>query len=178
MMAVVDRRKMYRDWLINNVNTVEDYTYLLRELFEIEFYSLVKYDEDRGMDGVMLREEWAGLTRFKGDLDFGVANVLEVLIGIAKRIEFSIYGPTYMDEWDYVRVFWELIDNLGLGDKYGTLSRYDFDDIMSKVTQWLERGYNRHQNVNIFSFEEIPKNIRKLNIWDQMTIYIREKWPI
>lgn len=170
--------KDYRDWLIRLVNTVEDYTYLLRELYAIDFYSLVKYDEDRGMDGLSLRDEWAFEVDYNGSLDFGPAKVLEVLIGIARRIEFQIYGPTYTAEWDYVRVFWDLLDNLRLGDMFGDISRYTFDEINTKVTQWLERDYIRNKSSNIFSFECMPKNIRKLNIWDQMAIYIREKWPI
>ena len=168
----------YKDWLVGQVNTVEDYRDLLYELYSIEFYSLIKYDEDRGMDGMALREEWASKFGYEGSLDFGGPNVLEVLIGIAKRIEFQIYGPTYMYEWDYVRVFWDLIDNLGLGHLFGDLFCDSFDEIHSKVTHFLERDYIRHRNGNIFDFNEWPKHIRKLNIWDQMTIYIREKWPI
>lgn len=173
-----EAERAYRDWLINKVNTVEDYTYLLRELYSIEFYSLVKYDEDRGMDGLALRDEWATEVKYNGDLDFGAANVLEVLIGIAKRIEFQLFGTQYYDEWDDVKIFWDMINNLGLGDMFGTLSRYTFDDIHEKVTHFLERDYFRHKNGNIFRFENEPKDIRKLNIWTQMGLYIREKWPI
>ena len=168
----------YYEWLISSVNIIEDYSDLLFELYNIEFYSLMKYDEDRGMDGIALRNEWAYRFGYKDSLDFGPPSVLEVLIGIAKRIEFQIYGPTYMYEWDYIRIFWELIDNLGLGDMFGALLCDDFDEIRSKVTHWLERAYFRSKSGNIFDFKEWPKNIRKLNIWDQMTIYIREKWPI
>ena len=170
--------RKYRDWLINNVNMVEDYTYLLRELYDIEFYSLVQYDEDRGMDGLVLRDEWAAETRFTGALDFGVANVLEVLIGIAKRIEFQLFGTQYYDEWDYITIFWHLIDNLGLSGMFGTLSRYVFDEIRQNVSHFLDRDYFRHRNCNIFKFDHTPKNLQNLNIWTQMGLYIREKWQI
>ncbi len=168
----------YRDWLVNKVNTVEDYTYLLRELYSIEFYSLVKYDEDRGMDGLSLREEWAEGVGFEGSLDFGAANVLEVLIGIAKRIEFQLFGTQYYDEWNYVNIFWDLIDNLGLGDMFGDISRYTFDEIHEIVSQFLNREYFRHKKGNIFIIKNDPRDPRKLNIWTQMGLYIREKWPI
>ena len=168
----------YRDWLIRQVNTFEDYTYLLRELYSMEFYSLVAYDEDRGTDGLALREEWADLVGYSGSLDFGVANVLEVLIGIARRIEFQLFGTEYVDEWDYVRIFWELIDNLGFSDMYGTLSRYTFDEIVTNVTHFLNKDYFRHKKSNIFMIDEDPKVLQKLNIWTQMGLYIREKWPI
>lgn len=168
----------YRDWLIHRFNIVEDYTYLLRELFNIEFYSLVAYDEDRGKDGLELRNEWADLVGYSGSLDFGAANVLEVIIGVAKRIEFHLFGTQYYDDWDEVRIFWELIDNLGLINMHGDLSRYSFDEIRDIVTLFLNRKYKRHKKCNIFDIEDDSKNLNKLNIWTQMGLYIRERWPI
>ena len=169
----------YRDYLIGLVNDRKyDYTPLLRELYSIEFYALVNYDEDRGKDGLMLREEWSDVVRFKGSLDFGVANVLEVLIGIAKRMEFQLFGTRYYDQWDYINIFWDLINNLGLYDMHGDISRDVFDEIRQKVTHFMNRDYFRHKKCNIFVFENPPQNLKKLNIWSQMAIYMREKWPI
>ena len=167
----------YREWLINMVNIHNvDYTFLLRELYSIKFYSIVNYDEDRGMDGLVLRDEWAQGVGFRYTPDFGDATVLEVLIGIARRIEFQIFGTPYIDEWDYVRIFWDLINNLGLSKMFGTLSRYNFDEIQENVSHFLEKDYKRHKNSNIFIFENTPPDYRKLNIWTQMGLYIREKW--
>jgi hypothetical protein len=174
---MVEAELAYRDWLIDKVNSVEDYTYLLRELFGIKFYSIIKYDEDRGMDGMLLRDEWADLVGYEGSLDFGVANVLEVLVGIARRIEFQLFGTQYIDEWDDVRIFWELIRNLGFEEMFGTLSRYTFDTIGENVTHFLDRDYFCHRNCNIFMYDDVPKDLQKLNIWSQMGIYVRERWP-
>lgn len=176
---LIESERAYRDWLIDQVNIIEeDYTHLLRELYSIEFYSLVKYDEDRGMDGLALRDEWAEGVGFKGSLDFGNANVLEVLIGIARRIEFQLFGTRYYDEWDDVTIFWDMIENLGLDGMFGDISRYVFDEIRENVTHFLNREYFRHKKGNIFKFNNEPKDLRKLNIWTQMGLYIREKWPI
>lgn len=168
----------YRDWLIGLVNIEEDYTLLLRELYSIEFYYTVKYDEDRGMDGLALRDEWAEGVRFQGSLDFGNANVLEVFIGIAKRIEFQLFGTVYYDQWDYVQIFWDMMDNLGLSDVFGDVSRDVFDTIRQNVTHFMNRDTFCHKSCNIFKFEHEPKNLRNLNIWTQMGLYVREKWPI
>lgn len=168
----------YRDWLINKVNILEvDYTYLLRALFSIKFYSIVKYDEDRGMDGLVLRDEWANEVGYRDSLDFGAANVLEVLIGIARRIEFHLFGTSYINDWNDINIFWVLIDNLGFSDYFGTLSRYTFDEINQIVTHFLNKDYKCHKKGNIFILEDCPKNYQKLNIWSQMGLYIREKWP-
>ncbi|MDX9917284.1 MAG: hypothetical protein RBT15_04635 [Gudongella sp.] len=176
---MIESERAYRDWLIDQVNIIEeDYTHLLRELYSIEFYSLVKYDEDRGMDGLALRDEWAEGVGFKGSLDFGNVRVLEVLIGIARRIEFQLFGTRYYDEWDEVAIFWDMIENLGLDSMFGDISRYVFDEIRENVTHFLNREYFRHKKGNIFKFHNEPKDLRKLNIWTQMGLYIREKWPI
>lgn len=176
---MTDVEKDYRDWLIKLVNkNHQDYKYMLRELYSIEFYSLVQYDEDRGMDGLALRDEWAEGARFKGSLDFGVANVLEVLIALSKRIEFQLFGTEYYDQWDYVNIFWDLMDNLGLSEMFGDVSRYTFDEISEIVTFFMDRDYFRHNYCNIFRFKHAPKNLQKLNIWTQMGLYVREKWPI
>lgn len=176
--STVDRY-LYIDWLVDCVNVMEDrdYSDLLYRLSEIEFYPLINYDEDRGDDGIALRELWVIETGIQSDLDFGGASVLEVLIGIAKRIEFQLFGSHYIDEWDYVKVFWDMIWNLGLEEFSGTLSRDTFEEIHRIVTLWLNREYFRHKKGNIFIIENDPRNMRKLNIWTQMSLYIREKWP-
>lgn len=175
-MRVAERD--YRDWLIGLVNNrKEDYTLLLRELYNIEFYALVNYDEDRGADGLMLREEWADACKYRGSLDFGVANMLELLIGVSRRIEFKLFGSKYYDEWDYVNIFWDLINNLGLSDVFGDVSRDVFDEIRQNVSHFLNRDVFCHKTCNIFTFADPPKNLRKLNIWSQMALYVREKWP-
>lgn len=175
----VDDRTIYIDWLVNLVNVMvyRDYTDLLYMLSEIEFYPLINYDEDRGDDGIALRELWSSVTDIQSDLDFGGASVLEVLIGIAKRIEFQLFGSHYIDEWDYVKVFWDMIWNLGLEDFSGTLSCDTFDEVDRIVTLWLNREYFRHKKGNIFIIRNDNRNMQKLNIWTQMTLYIREKWP-
>lgn len=176
---MTDNERAYRDWLVNKVNvTMADYADLLQELYDIEFYSIVQYDEDRGMDGLALRDDWATEVGFKGSLDFGVANVLEVLIGISRRVEFQLFGTQYFDEWDYIKIFWEFINNLGLDEYFGTLSRYTFDEIRQIVSHFLNRDYFRHKKSNIFCFQHPPKNLRKLNIWTQMGLYLKERWPM
>ena len=172
-------KDVYGDWLVDLVNIIDDRNYndLLYKLFDIEFYSLVKYDEDRGADGIALRDEWAHDIGFEGSLDFGNATVLEVLIAISKRIEFQLFGSHYIDEWDYKKIFWNLIWNLGLEEYDGTLSCYTLEEIDLKVSQWLERMYFRHKKGNIFIIENDHRDMRKLSIWTQMGLYIREKWP-
>lgn len=169
--------KRYRKWLVDQVNIFgdRDYTDLLCVLYDIEYYSIVKYDEDRGMDGVALRDSWMDEVGVRVDANWGNVNVLEVLVGIAKRMEFQLWGSRYMDEWNYQKLFWDLINNLGLSGMSGTLEKDDCDTIFIFVTDFLDRCYTFG---NIFVTQEGVRSMRKMNIWAQMMLYLREKWPI
>ena len=169
----------YRDWLVGYVNNGrEDYGPMLRELSRKEFYSLVKYDEDRAADGVALRETWAETVGYRGDTAWGPCTVLEVLIGIALRIEFQLFGSRWMDEWQAPEIFWEMARNLGLEKYAGDLSEQKYDEISLICDKFVERLYKRHGEGNIFGPQNTEKDVRKMNIWAQMGLFMREKWPI
>lgn len=168
--------KEYREWFIDQLNVVDDLDYgpLLCELFDVEFYSLVKYDEDRGADGIALRDVWSDEFDCQENFDFGPPRLLEVLVGIAKRIEFQLFGTEYMDDWSYVRIFWELIGNLGLKEMHGELSESACDTFLSICDTFLRRC---DKNVTLFCIKSDGRDMRKLPLWTQIGIYIREKWP-
>lgn len=169
----------YLTWLVKQMNIVEgkNYGMLLRELYRHEFYSVIKYDEDRGADGIVLRRTWADEFGYGGSLDFGPPRVLETIIGISLRIEDQIFGGPWADEWDYKRVFWDLINNLNLMDFDGVLSSSDYTYIASVLEAFLSKSVTCDVFVNIFHFSEEKRNIRKMNLWGQMHLYIAEKWP-
>lgn len=169
----------YLTWLVQRMNVVSDRNYgmLLRELYRREFYAIVKYDEDRGSDGIVLRDTWADEVGYKGSISFGPPRVLETLIGISLRIEDQIFGGPWADEWDYKKVFWDLINNLGLLKYDGVLSNSEYEDVGTVLDQFLSKTSHRDTFVNIFTFCVTPKNLRKMNLWSQMHIYIGEKWP-
>ena len=160
-----------------NVVPDKNYGMLLRELYRFEFYSLVKYDEDRGADGIVLRSTWADEVGYEGDISFGPPSVLETLVGISMRIEDQIFGGPWIDEWDYKRVFWDLINNLGLCVYDGVIGGDEYEGIGTVLEYFLSKSSHCDTFVNIFVFCVTPVNVRKMNLWDQMHLYIREKWP-
>lgn len=171
----------YRDWLIESVGSFEDKNYapLLRELYRREFYSLVKYDEDRGSDGIALRGNWAELHNVDSDgLNFGPCKVLEVLIGISQRIEFQLFGSQWAEEWDYKKVFWHLLDNLNLLEYEGILKGSEYETVIHICDAFCARKYKCDGFGNIFRIFDSEKDVRKMNLWTQMGLYIRQKWPI
>lgn len=170
----------YLTWLVNRMNVVEgkNYGMLLRELYRVEFYSIIPYDEDRGADGLVLRHDWADEVGYNGSLDFGVARVLEVLIGISLRIEDQLFGGPWMDEWDYKRVFWDLLHNLGVAEFDGVLSAVDYEKVGTLLDQFLSKTSHCDTFANIYHFCVTPRNLQKMNLWSQMHLYIMEKWPV
>ena len=169
----------YLTWLVNRMNIVEgrDYNLLLRELYNYEFYAIVKYDEDRGMDGVVLRDIWAEETGYRGSVNFRPPTILETIIGISLRIEDKIFGGPWADEWDYKMIFWDLIKNLGLLEYDGELSSRDYEFIGTVLEGFLSKTSHCDTFGNIFIFSVTPRNVRKMNLWAQMDAYIVEKWP-
>ena len=169
----------YVTWLVQQMNIVEgkNYGMLLRELYRKEFYAIVKYDEDRGEDGLALRSTWADETGYSGPLSFGPPTVLETIIGISLRIEEQIFGGPWAEEWDYKKIFWDLINNLGLLEYDGVLSSADYDKVVTVLDEFLSKVSHCYTFANIFVFSVTPPNLRKMNLWGQMHAYIAEKWP-
>lgn len=178
-MDKFNAEKEYVTWLVGRVNVIprKNYGMLLRELYRYKFYAVVKYDEDRGADGIVLRDTWADEVGYKGSILFGQPSVLETLIGISLRIEDQIFGGPWVEEWDYIRVFWDLINNLGLTKYYGVLSAAEYEDVVTVLDRFLSKVSHCDKFVNIFTFSVTPKNLSKMNLWSQMNLYISEKWP-
>jgi hypothetical protein len=85
-------RQDYFQWLceivrVNNNNT--SYWILLRELHSREFIWTVANDDNRAKDGCDLRDEYIHYKRYEDCrcLD-GPCSVLEMLIALARRIDF------------------------------------------------------------------------------------------
>lgn len=173
-----DEEAEYLTWLVRRMNVVphKNYGMLLRELYRKEFYSNIDHDEDRGADGIVLRDTWADEVGYKGDIDFGPPRILETIIGISLRIEDRIFGGPWIDEWDYKRIFWDLINNLGLTQYDGVLTGLEYEKVGTVLDNFLTK-VSRDTFPNIFAFSVTPQNLRKMNIWSQMGLYIEEKWP-
>lgn len=178
MLNLTDIETDYQNWLVYRMNVVpyKNYGMLLRELYRWEFWSDIPYDEDRGADGIALRGVWADEVGYRGVVNFGPPRILETFVGIALRIEDKIFGGPWADEWDYKRIFWDLINNLGLTDFDEILSASDYEKVGTLLENFLKK-VSRDTFPNIFRFSVTPKNLRKMNIWTQMGLYIAEKWP-
>lgn len=164
---------LYRKWLLRRVGfRRKGYESLMYQLLKMTFYWSDKFprDEDRALDGLMLREEY-----FEDVCPFGIAvecSVLEMLVGLAIRIDNEWTGDPVDPRPDII--FWEMIQNLGLDGQNNY--RFNKDFIKDRVIVWLKRQYQPDGEQSIFPVEKSTKDHRNLTIWEQMLDYINQKY--
>jgi len=183
MIKLDSNEKAYREWLISKLNCIKDRSYkkLLRALYSIEFYALIPNDEDRAKDGVRIRNEWSEIHEDDVDILFGPCKMLEFLIGMAIQTEMQIFASKWIDEWNFIKIFWMFIENLGLSEfcdkNFVTCDKF-YEKIVTKCDGFCDRKYTCDGFGGIFPVKNAGKDMRKLNLWAQMGIFVRNKWPI
>jgi len=172
----------YFDFLRSIVDEEDrhDYDKLLNELHQIDFYSLIPNDDNRGEDGKQLRQRFVdeggpqGLSLSQNE----PCTVLEMLIGLAYRLEFESANSRWEktpSEW-----FWILLDNLGLGwcDNEHFRQMKNTDEIHEKIGIFLDRHYKSDGSGGLFPLREPRKDQRRIEVWYQMSAYIMENYGI
>ncbi len=154
------------------------YRRLADVLHRLEFYSILGNDEDRGNDGVDLRDLYESETGVYPDVD-GPSTMLEMLIALAKRMAWVLVegdDKGFTDAW----CFWQIIRNLGL-DRYSDSVWYDLNGEMKvrrAISKVLGREYNRDGSGGLFPLRTPHEDQRGVEIWGQMMAYLLENfWP-
>lgn len=181
-MTVTDR---YFHWLCNQVAPARgspgcnDYSKLFQILHKKRFYSIVEHDENRGTDGMVLRDEFAAETGLnQADILLtGDATLLEVLVYLARRMSFDmtdIVKDNSMSRW-----FWEMMDNLELTQytDYKLESRTDYeylvDDILERL---LARQYSPAGVGGLFPLWKKDQDQRYMEIAAQCQQYLYDRY--
>jgi hypothetical protein len=170
-------------WLRNMVHMAnynhKYYGDLSRVLHSKNFTWYVPNDDNREMDGKLLRRKFAQEMSYEEEeieeILSGPCSMLEMLIALAIRLDFimSKGAEEHIAEW-----FWELIMNLGLDkftNEYLSLEGklYQIDKIIYTL---LERKYLRNgQGGGLFPLKYAKKDQRSIEIWDQMSLYLAER---
>lgn len=146
--------------------TKKNYKSLLEHLHNREFTWIMDRDDNRADDGVKLRRTL--------EYDFGErpCSVLEMLAGLALRAEVDIIGdPGDPRPGDF---FWEMIENLALD----SMTEKEFDKVKVDriVDRWLNREFLPDGRGSVFYVRNDIRDMRKLEIWDQMNSYIYERY--
>ncbi len=173
----------YFAWLCEMVHIDQmdrSYMNLAKDLHHRKFYSLVSHDENRASDGQELREYYMREINYPKYLELeGECSVLEMLIGLARRMDFETNNPYDIngpkDKTTYW--FWEMIDNLGLmkfsDDVYyqnGGANKVD-----KILDRFLNRRYSKDGTGGLFPLDNPRRDQREVEIWYQMNSYLAER---
>ena len=200
-------RSEYIDWLefVVGIDTsggpFETYTKLFNALFDVEYYSFYPRDENRGYDGMSLRETYFAdkfanensvMMDGNGDIDeeleganvdiqcarFGTCRFIEFMIGMAKRMSYEIFSAE--SENSIGRCFFELLRNIGL-DVY-TDAVFDAAGGLiackNVAGDILDHRYDADGNGCFFPLHKTETDMRKLEFWDQLNVYLNENYSI
>ena len=167
----------YRDWLTTLVNTPgPTYKNVCNMMFDQEFLVLVAGDENRVEDGYAMRDEFVDTTGVVQDYDRQVRtlyhgpNVLEVVVGLARRISNMDYDPEWPDktgQWFHV-----MCENLGL-QTFPDYSWVASDRIVvnMKLRNLVERRYDKNGRGGLFPLKVASEDQTKVQIWTQMNTW-------
>jgi hypothetical protein len=167
----------YFKWLTSQIEIPESnprtYNDLFSRMYEIEFVWHVSGDGNRVQDGLDLRTQFMNQTRRKksSDLDAIIhkgASVLEVLIGLSIKVAFIAGGVPEI--WA-----WQLIENLHLeraSDPFTIGKANRVDDTLEALI-WRTYQWNGQGGFFPLSSETLIDQT-KIEIWDQMHIYVNE----
>lgn len=169
---------LYLLWKCNLDNGLKygKYSRLFEILHHIEFTWSIPRDDNREADGLELREEYDiphGYTiEEEEDFQEHWVSVLEMLIGLAVRVEDEIIGdPADEHPEDF---FMDMIKNLGLDIFVG--KRFLDEDVIKIVRRWLNRRFEPDGRWSPFPVRNDCRDQRELEIWDQMNSYISENY--
>ena len=173
------REEEYYGWLLDKVTDSDfnpsQYSTLMRTLYNTEFTWIVDGDENRAIDGIKLRDEYA---EFIGSPPMDVliyldrpCSVLEMMIALACRTENQIMedlfvGPRF-GRWMKV-----MITSLGL--RYETDDYFDENYVDYIITSFLKREYERDGDGGLFRVRDRSIDMREIEVWSQTNWYLRE----
>ena len=172
----------YYRWLIDSIDpdgTARNYYQpVLEELYlrDFEWGNKFQDDENRARDGLDLRDIFAserGMLESEIGIDWKPCSCLEMMIGIARRIEFEILampGEENIPKW-----FWRFIESMGLiGFREKGVVGGEVVFIDNKISNWLNRRYSRDGSGGIFVVHDSYFDMRRMPIWKQMSAVLNE----
>lgn len=175
-----DIENLYFNWLMElafpNKEFQERYHSLLNQLYSAQFMwdKQTPLDENRYIDGVDLRTSFAYRLKIPQEVVDeciqGPCSILEMVCALGVRIDNDIMANYYTgDDHGY---FWiqKMLKNLDLL-QYDDL-HWDFAVVELKLNNFLNKNYSKEGFGGLFYIPNSEKDMRSLNIWDQMCYYI------
>jgi hypothetical protein len=169
----------YLHWLVEQVRAGDGHqtvTYwdVLRLMHETEFVWLVPNDDNRIQDGLDLRADFLNERQepeFLVMIDrFGPCSILEVMIGLSRRLAFAAGGEP--EGWA-----WQLLCNLDLRTFRDPLSRRKASVVAELLHSLIWRTYAPDGTGGFFPLAWPKEDQTKVELWYQMSAYVEEIHP-
>ena len=167
--------ELYFVWLCGQVTDVEiknasrTYWKLFRQLYSKEFFWLIPNDDNRMEDGKDLRRQFAnehGLGEPDPEWMRLGCSVLELMVGLSRRLAFEAEGEPHY--W-----FWDLMKNLGL-ERYNDRRKIPNQTIDATLDQVIWRTYSPSGEGGFFPLKHPSENQRNVELWYQLSAYVDE----
>jgi len=170
--------ELYLQWLYSQVaeptEKLEELTYwrLFKQLFTTEFLWIIPNDDNRLEDGKALRREFLHEQAIDTQdvdpdwIELG-CSVLELMVGLARRLEFEAGGQPHY--W-----FWTMMENIGLRTFHDGVRRYPrrhIDDVLHSI---IFRQYNSSGLGGFFPLQFPNEDQRNVELWYQLSAYVLE----
>lgn len=166
----------YKKWLFNlavpDQIAQKHYTRLLEHLLNTEYYSTNDLDENRIIDGLVLRDRFIVRIpaneydeQFVEALSKNTCSVLEMMVALAARIENQIMKDPNFGDRTHIW-FLSMLANLGLEHMYD--ENWDENIFNNIMFIFLNRLYdNEGHGGNLFIVDNPPADMRSTDIWYQ-----------
>ena len=131
-------------------------------------------DVNRFEDGVALRYRFGVENDINGAiiaeyLDTRPCSIFEMMCALAMRCEEQFMSDP--DQGDITpKWFWGMIISLGLEDMNN--NQIDFTYIHSVINRFLECKYSRNGRGGLFAIRGTKYDMRTMEIWDQLMLYL------
>ena len=176
-----DIKREYFEWMYGIVcdtrySRRSSYRKLLSRLNREQFTYTIGMDGNRAADGIDLRYRFGHdkgypYSAIATYLDVDPCSVLEMMIALSIRCEENIMEDSDIGDrtgqW-----FWNMIVSLGLGPM--TDSKYSETYVNDHLIRFLNREYKRTGEGGLFTIEHSRKDMRSIEIWYQMCMYLEE----
>ena len=173
------REEDYYEWLLRKITDPDfdpsSYSTLMKTLYNTEFTWVIDEDENRAIDGMNLRTEFA--EEFDcPPMEVRIAinrqcTVLEMMIALACRLENQLMEDLFVGP-RFGRWFKAMLASLGL--RYETDGYFDENYVDYIIQSFLKREYEEDGDGSLFRIRDHNVDMRRLEIWMQMNIYLRE----
>lgn len=176
-----DLKSHYYNWLLSlifgdQVNEIkENYSYLFETLFLYDYNVTMEMDKNRADDGLYLR------TRFSSEnnipIDYincdliGPCSILELMVALSYRIEDTIMYDSDKGFRPYIW-FYAMLQSLCLDEV--TNINWNPNLVKYRIDIFNNREYDANGKGGLFTIEDHSIDLRYLEIWAQMNLYLNE----